>query len=146
MRRLFLFLALLAAGPGWAATYYEDEQALTALRPTLAPTPCYDGVKCPLSLYTAKTMRITVCAVTAGATLSGAGRLSLDTWVDGFAGTGAWTSNYDVDRTIPAGHAGQRCIVWDQTVGVPKGYLRPTANGITVSAGTTVRIRVDLGL
>lgn len=139
----FLFLLMLFAGPAWAGTaYFNSALDLTGTAPVQPATPCYLGSACPLSLYTAQSARVTVCAETPGATLGGAGEIRF--WLYVPPPLAAWSLNPLLSMPIPVQAAGQACYHYGFTIDVGSGWLLPVANGVTVSAGTQVRVQINL--
>jgi hypothetical protein len=134
MRRLGILLTLLAA-PAFAqrvAVSVTETQDLTRA----APTTAAEGQ----ALSAAKGLRVTVCAA-AGQTLSGAG--TLRAWYYG----AVWGRNSALDQAVPAAAAGVRCWTFpDLQVHVRAGRVLFAADSVTVSGGTTVTVRYDIGV
>jgi hypothetical protein len=109
---------------------WSESQALTRAAPTLVS----EG----LSLVRCKGFRVYVQAE-ATRTLSGAGALRAYLW----NGSG-WIRNTELDIELSADQAGIRTAVFpDQEVVVPRGRVLYAADGVTVSAGTTVTVTIE---
>lgn len=139
MKRL-LALFLLPALPALAlpTRFLYETQALTRAAPTLASEgmSLLDATGAPVRGYF-----VAVCAAV-GQTLSGGG--ALRAWVYD-VDEGVWMRNPDQDLVIGTTVAGQRCRAWDDK---RTGYLlgrrvHYAADGVTVSGGTTVTVRIS---
>ncbi len=75
-------------------------------------------------------------------TLSGAGTLQAYYWNPSLS---RWCRNPDLDITVAAAHASVRDVTFpDTAIFVPGGRLFYIANTVTVSAGTTVVLTVEV--
>lgn len=131
MKKATLLAVLLCAGVAFGYRRSTTEsQALTRAAPTLAT----EG----LDLDKVTHYQVTVCAETSR-TLSGAGTLAAYWYNPGLA---AWVRTPGLDLTVSA--TAVRCMSFPQSrVNSGLGRVLYAATGVTVSAGTTVDVRVD---
>lgn len=93
-----------------------------------APSAASDGV----SLQAATGLRLRLCA-DSGQTLSGAGTLSAYVRDET---DGLWTRVPALDKTVPGGASGLRCVGWDEnSVLLPYGATVYIPASVTVSGG-----------
>lgn len=139
--RLALLCLLLASVPALAQSSpskaFDEVQALTRALPTTDPSKQAAGATRPFNLGGVTAFRVTVCAVDAGATLSGSGSIELLVYQPD---VGAWSQGETL--TFSSAAAGRRCASWGRLADIRYGWIMPVANTITVSAGTTVRVTV----
>ena len=135
---LLLFAPLVFAASG---KEFTENQLLTRAAPTSATTG--------MNLYQVKGFRISVCAPS-GATLSGAGTIDI---YNRNGTTGLWEFNKALQQTVnvtatSCSGAPCRCQVFPDFLQTARlgSQLLPAANGVTVSAGTTVDIYVQAWL
>lgn len=100
-----------------------------------APSAATEGV--PLDFV--KSWRIIVSA-NAGQTLAGAG--SVDVYH--YNATTGWAKNPDLALTMSVSGARNQAFA-DVLVGPPVGRMKAVPNGVTVSSGSTVGVRYELG-
>lgn len=129
----------LACSTGCPPRYYWETAPLTRTAPSAVPVDGTVGSGMKLTYVTGAW--ISVCAAS-GQTLSGAG--TLDAYFFDPA-AGLWMRNDDLDLSVTVTAATYRCQVWpDFAVSASKaGYVLYATNGITVSGGTTVVVRVS---
>lgn len=134
----------LACSSNCPSRYYWETAPLTRTAPSATPVDGTVGSGLKLSLVVGG--YISVCAAS-GQTLAGAGTLDAYYYHPGAA---LWMRNPGLDLTISVtatSCAGSPCrcqIFPDFSVGAPKaGYILYATNGVTVSGGTTVVVRVD---
>lgn len=102
-----------------------------------APTLATEGV----SLEFVKNWRVIVSA-DSGQTLAGAGTLQ----AYHYNPTTGWARNPDLDLTISVTASTYRSQVFsDVLVGPPMGRLRYVPSGITLSSGSNVNVRYEMG-
>lgn len=131
---LLLLLPSLALAQQRVAVSLTETQILTRAAPTLST----EGA----GLTEARGLRVSVCAAT-GQTLSGAG--TLKAWY--LNPSGLWNRNSALDLSIPATASGIRCWAFpDMAVLVRTGRALFATDSVTVSGGTTVIVRIDVGL
>lgn len=139
MNRFVAVVALIASFAASAAylTWAEDQNLTRAV-----PTGSQEGV----ALTNVSAFRVSVCAAD-GQTLAGAGALHAYVWN---YTSGAWMRNPDLDHAISVtatscSGAACPCQAWpDQAVGLKNtSRVLYAANGVTVSGGTQVRVRID---
>lgn len=141
MKRFLVLTALLTSGSALAQEQLKalEVQALTRTAPTAASFTVTSGSTLGVSvpLMDVVEFRVSICAVNAGATLSGAGTLDaylLDD-VDGEV-----KLNKHLQWTVTST---TRCQVFPNQVAEGlSGYVMYAANAVTVSAGTTVTVRI----
>ena len=149
--RLVLAVAVLLAVPAAAqalvpctsacpARLYWESQPLT--RPTPTTAPSVGTVGSGMSLTGVYGARVTLCP-TAGQTLTGAGTLRAYYWHSSVA---TWMRNPDLDLSVgSATTTANPCRVWpDWTTSVRGGgFILSASDGIGVSGGSAVVVRVD---
>ena len=129
MKPLLLLLLLSQATRSISVV---ETQALTRAAPSLAT----DGQ----TLSQARNLRVTLCAGT-GETLSGAGALRAWYMTPG----NTWSRTPELDLSVST--SGVRCHTWpDLEVGARAGRVLFAADGVTVSGGTTVTVRYEMGV
>ena len=138
MTRAVAFFAFFASFSALAAGPFQEVQALTRTVPPsgVAPTDATAFSVPPMNLSDTLRYRVTVCA-SGTATLSGAGKVRLWLWHPALK---EWGYNPANDLTVTGTG---RCTSFGVSTDVRYGFLLPAAQGITVSAGTTVVVRVD---
>ncbi len=134
MKAKWLALGLgLIGGAAWAGFRPWTENQTAAGR-TAPSTDATEG----LSLDRVVAYQVTVCAET-GRTLSGAGTLDAYWYNPTLL---KWVKNPGLALSVTA--SAVRCMTFPQsTVGSPQGRVLYAANGVTISGGTTVDVRVD---
>lgn len=149
--RLVLFLAVLLSMPAAAQTLvsctsacpsrlYWESQPLTRTPPSAVPV--VGTVGSGMSLTGVYGARVSLCPA-AGQTLTGAGALRAYYWHNS---AGTWMRNPDLDLSVgSATTTANPCRVWpDWTTSVRGGgFILYASDGIGVSGGTAVVVRVD---
>lgn len=133
-------VGLSAASLALPARYLYETQALTRAAPTLSSEGM--GLGQVGNLPAVRGVRVSVCAAS-GQTLSGAG--TLRAWVY-HADAALWMRNVSLDLKVDA--TAVRCQAFPDLVSGARLEHRVlwAADGITVSGGTTVEVRIDADL
>lgn len=160
MKRLIATsLALVALSVGAAGRVVVSASTSLTANSTSAPSTNPSPVKADgfnsstlagaIRLNAGAGYRVTICAAN-GNTLSGAGTIPVYYFPDAAGSLGKWSRNPGLDETIAVGATscnGSPCqceTFADHAAAVPGGFIYLAPNGITLSAGTTVTVSVEV--
>lgn len=144
MRTVITLLALLASSASFAqTTYFEELQALTRATPSGNPYLLPASPTKPLDLAGRTAFRVSVCPAP-GYALTGTGSVRFYLYHRTLMGVGRWGYSPRLDQDVNiAGSAVDMCWYYGFKIDVRQGFLHPAVQGIGVTGGTTVTVRVD---